>query len=488
MSGFAAFVSSAGGWVWETTWQASLLALLVFAVQLAFGRRLTARWRYALWLLVLLRLVLPVLPESRTSIYNWAPERPPIGPVEIALQPDPVAASPVSVEPTSAIQPPVEKPFSAAGFVPWLALLWVIGAGSLVLIGLWRHAAFWRRARRLAEESDEEMMSVFGELKDARFLRQVRLLVTKAVEAPAVGGLFSPTILLPVNIREKLQPEELRMVLLHELAHVKRGDILSAWLFWFLGSVHWFNPILQLAFWRARLDRELACDETVLGQNPERSVYGGALLNLWEGPVRGPRPVVVIGIFERRTEPFRRISHITAYRRPSFWQTVAGLLAVAVIGLGALTGQSRAAAKKERNNPAEGYVTSLIETEFQMITVPNTMVGEVLAQPAGSDLRPAVLGLLGQGAAQVFDVSKLVSRNGARTYTVSQVRVDAEPVLAPDLQTMDLNMSLTNKKSTLTMSAYLPREKAVCLGSFDDPRQGVDATVFVFAQWKILKL
>ncbi len=65
-------------WVLAASWQASLLAILVLAVQAALGRRLNPRWRHALWLLVLLRLILPTLPESNLSLYRFAPAEPPL--------------------------------------------------------------------------------------------------------------------------------------------------------------------------------------------------------------------------------------------------------------------------------------------------------------------------------------------------------------------------------------------------------------------------
>ena len=59
--------------LWRSSWQAAVLAGMVFALQLALGRRLSARWRHNLWLLVLLRLVVPVTPQSSWSVFNLSP-------------------------------------------------------------------------------------------------------------------------------------------------------------------------------------------------------------------------------------------------------------------------------------------------------------------------------------------------------------------------------------------------------------------------------
>ena len=59
-----------GGAVWRASWQASVLAALVLAVQLMLGNRLPARWRHAMWMLVLRRLALPVVPSSPMSVFT----------------------------------------------------------------------------------------------------------------------------------------------------------------------------------------------------------------------------------------------------------------------------------------------------------------------------------------------------------------------------------------------------------------------------------
>lgn len=64
-------------WLVRTSWQAAVLVAIVAGVQLVFGRLLAPRWRYALWMLVVVRLLMPVLPASRWSVFNattsWAP-------------------------------------------------------------------------------------------------------------------------------------------------------------------------------------------------------------------------------------------------------------------------------------------------------------------------------------------------------------------------------------------------------------------------------
>ena len=101
---------------------------------------------------------------------------------------------------------------------------------------------------------------------------------------PALWGVVRPTILLPPGLCERLSAEQLRFVFLHELAHVRRHDVLVEWLLAVLTSVHWFNPAIWLAAHLYRADRELCRDQMVLkAAGMERgSDYGHTLLALLE--------------------------------------------------------------------------------------------------------------------------------------------------------------------------------------------------------------
>jgi hypothetical protein len=76
MAPFLRELEAVFAWLLTASWQASVLALFVFSIQGIFGSRLNPRWRYALWLLVLVRLVLPALPESALSLFQFAPPPP----------------------------------------------------------------------------------------------------------------------------------------------------------------------------------------------------------------------------------------------------------------------------------------------------------------------------------------------------------------------------------------------------------------------------
>jgi beta-lactamase regulating signal transducer with metallopeptidase domain len=108
-------------------------------------------------------------------------------------------------------------------------------------------------------------------------------------------------------------------VFLHELAHVKRHDIALGWLTAFLQVLHWFNPLVWLAFHRMRSNRELACDALMLSRTQGEGTqdYGRAIVSLLEHfSVPQPLPGLA-GILESKSQLKRRIAMITQFQKNS---------------------------------------------------------------------------------------------------------------------------------------------------------------------------
>jgi beta-lactamase regulating signal transducer with metallopeptidase domain len=333
-------------WLLRTTWQVAVLVAVVGAVHLLVGRRLAPRWRFALWGLVVVRLLLPVIPASPWSVFNLSPgvmiaagphassEGTPalaagpfggspgvVAPVEpqdpdaAALPKQPLdlgdaapdrKASPVAVPPaprlvdatqsasvaTSALRPPDEgRPFD------WrfaLLLAWLAGAAFVaarVVIG----TEVLRRKLRTATAPDGDVLALLDRCRrEMDVTGPLPALVTDAVAGPALFGFARPRLLLPPALLRELSRADLRFVFLHELAHLKRRDPLTNAALLVAGAMHWFNPLARLALARCRAERELACDELVMQATAPDAcpAYGRVVLRVAEtlcaARVRGP--------------------------------------------------------------------------------------------------------------------------------------------------------------------------------------------------------
>ena len=122
--------------------------------------------------------------------------------------------------------------------------------------------------------------------------RPVTLLRSSEVPVPATWGLRRPVIALPAAAAG-WTAERLRLVLVHELVHVRRQDVMVEALLWLAGALYWFHPAVWLAAGRVRLERERACDEAVLATGARASDYCGHLVDIMRAATRGARGAVV---------------------------------------------------------------------------------------------------------------------------------------------------------------------------------------------------
>ncbi len=332
-----------GAWVLQNSWQAAVLAALISLAQFFSRRRLSPQLLYGLWLLLLLKLVLPFTPESRFSIFQYLQfDRWPFaanGQAQVTAPPP--VQSPFTVEPA-----PGAATMGArlqTGSFPVAAVfisLWL--GGVLLLAGrtLYASVELFSHARRKRPVVDQRILHLLENCKEELGVRvPVSIVMTDRVQSPALLGYLRPRLLLPEKMMRALGPSEMRHVFLHELAHLKRRDVPVNWLIAFLQILHWFNPFLWLAFSRMRSDQEIACDAMVLNRTREHEnrAYGLTLIKVLELTAKiSPLPGAA-GILEDRAYMQRSLR--TFVRRP--WRdSVLGVGLFLLLGGTALTSAS----------------------------------------------------------------------------------------------------------------------------------------------------
>ncbi len=381
--------------------QAALVIIMVLLVQWLARRWLSARWRYNLWVLVLLRLVIPFSPESSLSVLNVI--RSPVAPhtlkriesftaravspvvsmavplpsplpaavVAASLKPAPPAtvpagesagqSAPVAAAPVPrAAVPPAAVPPPSRPFSWWLLAGWVwLGGVTIfaVYVG-WTTFRLGRRVRRAAPVADPEILALLDRCRARMGVQTpVALRETLLVKSPALFRVFRPQLLLPPGLTRHFSLEELRYVFLHELAHVRRRDVAVNWLVTLLQAIHWFNPLVWLGFARLRADRELACDSLALSCSETGAArrYGLAIVKLLEGFARPSVSPGLVGILEGRQQMARRIRSIASFRpgKRGSW-LAAGLMAVI-----AATGLTDAVRPTQARTPANATARPL---------------------------------------------------------------------------------------------------------------------------------
>lgn len=315
-------------WLLVTSAQATLLALAILLLRRLFRNRLAARAGYALWLLLLVRLLLPATPQTPFSLFNWFDlpllagfDVPATAPVSENLPAAGPAVDPLhSGDSTSAA---TATPVSTTARLPWPTWIGLIWAGITLLLLLRMLVLtlhMLRHARHTRPLVDQKLLDVLENSKSELGVSvPLNLIVSDRVQSPALLGFLRPRLLLPASLLRALSPAEMRHIFLHEVAHIRRYDIAVSWLIAVLQAVHWFNPVLWYAFRAMRQDMEMACDETVLRVAGPKA-YGRVMLKVVElasrfDPLPGLAGILEDGAHVR--ERIRRLSRPSPHSRGS---------------------------------------------------------------------------------------------------------------------------------------------------------------------------
>ena len=161
-----------------------------------------------------------------------------------------------------------------------LSLAWLIGALVVMARLTMGTARVWlltRRAQRVTESSWIMLARTLA--TRLRLRRRVKIYKTERISVPMTWGLMRSAVLLPKEA-DQWSMECRWIVMLHELTHVKRRDCLMQALAQLACALYWFNPLVWIAAWRLRVERELACDDHVLEAGAKASDYASRLVEI----------------------------------------------------------------------------------------------------------------------------------------------------------------------------------------------------------------
>lgn len=300
---------------------ASGIILVVLLVRLAL-RRAPKIFSYALWAVVLFRLLCPCTVESAVSLVSSARAFTPA----VVESPGFYVHSgvPVVDEPVNYLMAyyrygmGMEVSVSdRVDFLGTVSAVWLAGAALLLA---YSPLSLLKLRRRLAGS-----VPLQGQ-------KGVRL--ADHIPSPFVLGILRPMIYLPSGLAE----EERDYILLHERTHIRRGDHILRALAWLAVAVHWLNPLVWLAFHLAGKDMEMSCDEAVLCKmgRDVRADYSTSLLRLSQGGKLPAGPLAFGG-----GDPASRIRNVLSYKKPAVWVVALALAAVACTGVALATDQKR---------------------------------------------------------------------------------------------------------------------------------------------------
>lgn len=309
--------------VLELSWQAGLIALAVMAVRLLLRRKASRRALCLLWVLVALRLVLPVRFTVESPVSLQAEETP-VNRVYHAMQ---EAGAPAPSETVTATAKPSAPSDTTAAVIPavpaaevgtlrlfarYLPWLWVLGMGGM--------AAYM-------------LLSLIWMRLTLRRAEHVRDNVYRCAQwsTPFVLGIIAPRIYVPESVSE----EDLPQVLAHERCHIRRWDHVMKPAAFLLLAVHWFNPVLWASYILLGRDMENACDELALknADPSRRAAYSRALVSC----AAQPKMAAVCPLAFGEVAVKERVKNVIHYKKPAVWAAVMVAVAAVIIGACLLT-------------------------------------------------------------------------------------------------------------------------------------------------------
>ncbi|WP_236288162.1 M56 family metallopeptidase [Paenibacillus allorhizoplanae] len=318
-------------WILSVSIMATITVVFIMLIQRILHKRIKPRWHYLMWLLVIVRLLLPWHLESHLSIYNW------LSYPETIRELDPAVA--IGTHEELAIGDSLSNIL-----YKYAMYVWVLG---IVLFAIYTFVINRKFALKITKETrpitDNGILQLFTQSHQLMSIHKpVTLVVSNKLSTPTLFGFRNPCLVIPQSVINSLNHEQLRHVFLHELAHCKRNDIGVNWLMQFLLIIHWFNPVLWYAHQRIREDQEIASDALALSyiEPARREEYGYTLIQLLESYVR---PVSVPGnvhLSGNKSQLKRRIMMIKQFQFNSYRWSFLGLAAILIISGCSLTNAS----------------------------------------------------------------------------------------------------------------------------------------------------
>ncbi len=301
---------------------AAPLVLIVLLIERCTGSWMTARVRCWMWMLVAVRLLLPIAPSSPVSAVNlwrvvsWSEQAEPVddaaSDTSAFLGQEPAdgfkadgpslelirtSMADVLVEGRENILPDLAAVATGTNTAGGLVLadfqwgweeilavsmgsIWLSGVAIVLLRATIASLRFKRRLRLIPELVDQSLLREVMWACDQVRVGRPGVKLVPGLPTPALFGVWRPTLCLPEGSPENLSGSQIRMIALHEAMHIRRGDGFLAWLLTIVRAIHWFNPVAWFAVKQIETYRELACDDGVreFCQREERKTYANLLL------------------------------------------------------------------------------------------------------------------------------------------------------------------------------------------------------------------
>ncbi|HDR7356506.1 TPA: M56 family metallopeptidase [Bacillus wiedmannii] len=357
-------------WMIETSVMASILVGLILCIKVLFRNKLTPRWQYMLWIILIIRLVLPWSPDSSYSIYSvltyknddaFISSRNPVAnfltkermqelkdvdDTKVLTKEDTYTSNSTKTAQANKTQTGMNEkqddetiPFYTICMYIWLTGVILLSVATFIMN---RRLLLYIKKQPVI--TDEKIVQIFEKCKQSMSIqRNIPLFASGKVSSPTVFGFIRPKLLLSTVHMKILDEQQLRYIFHHELAHIKRRDVGVNWLMHGLLILNWFNPILWYAYSCMREDQELACDALALTciDAEEQIAYGHTIISLLEHYSSYYQVPSIANFSKNKRALKRRILMIKKFQKKSYrWSAIGAVAVIAVSSVSLLNARA----------------------------------------------------------------------------------------------------------------------------------------------------
>lgn len=346
----------------------SILILIILTVKFLFNRLFTGRTHYIIWFLLFISLTIPYTPESNLSIYNiskYFNQNVSISNTQLDQnaffnntniinnngdksyfennQSIPKENRFIATNENKTIFNFITTISKSKTLANIFAYIWLIGFLLLSFNVFIKTIKFGKLIHMEKEILDTKKILLLNKCKKTLSInKNVKLVKTNFFSTPSLVGLVYPKILLPKELLCKFNDDKLELILLHELSHLKRKDLLMNWFILIYQLIYWFNPIVWIGFYKMKNDMELACDAFVLRhlEKEKHISYGRVIIDFLEYFSKDHHIPVSTNILKNKNEVKRRIIMIKKFSKTSCQFTLISFLLISLVGCSSITSMS----------------------------------------------------------------------------------------------------------------------------------------------------
>lgn len=312
----------------------STSVLIILTGKKLVGNQISARWQFRIWYLMLAASTFPLIPLPlwNSSFLAWTGAGfDPSTQTSTAMITHAGSSTSLLRDFAVSVNRPDFYTFNIIAGIIWISGMFVLASAAVIASHRLKQIS---KSAEPVHDSDTNALFQQCERK-LHVKRHLVLMESSCVKSPITYGFFKTYTILPVNINEKLTTKQLEHIFLHEISHIKHGDNQVNALIFLLRLIYWFNPLIWIGIKEMKLDREIACDMSVLNllDQRDRSEYGYTILCFADRSLHHLPLALENGMGGSGRQIKRRLEKILSFSRESGRIKVKSVVASLIIAI-----------------------------------------------------------------------------------------------------------------------------------------------------------